>query len=53
MVEKLGIFHGHYKDGVYFYGHEREDVVRYRNEVSLPLWRQHQRRFVIFEEDGG
>ena len=51
-LKKLGIVHGRYTKGVYFDGHEREDVVRYRNEVFLPLWRQHQRRFVTFEEDG-
>jgi hypothetical protein len=51
-LKNLGLVHGRYTKGVYFDGHEREDVVRYRNEVFLPLWRQHQRRLVSFEEDG-
>ena len=51
-LKNLDILHGRYTKGVYIDGHEREDVVRYRNEVFLPQWRQHQRRFVVFEEDG-
>ena len=31
----MGIVHGRYIKGVYFNGHEREDVVRYRNEVPF------------------
>ena len=50
-LKNLGILHGRYTKGVYIDGHEREDVVRYRNEIFLPQWRQHQRRFVVFEED--
>ena len=44
-----------YKDSrkdVYFDGHEREDVVNYRNEVFLNIWQEASRRFVIFNEDG-
>jgi hypothetical protein len=44
-----------YKDAkkdVYFDGHEREDVVKYRNEVFLKTWQESSRRFVIFKEDG-
>ena len=40
----------YYKD-VYIDGHEREDVVFYRNEVFLPHWNSLKRRMVIFAED--
>lgn len=51
-LKKIGLVHGRYSKGVYFDGHEREDVVAYRNEVFLPLWKLYERRMVIFNEDG-
>ena len=52
MVEKSRHPSRSLHKGCYFDGHEREDVVYYRNEVFLPQWRQHQRRFVVFGVDG-
>ena len=49
-LRKLGIVRGRYTEGVCFDGREREDVVRYQNEVFFHS-RRHQRRFVAFEED--
>lgn len=30
-------------------GHEREDVVKYRNEVYLPVMKEYKRQMVQFE----
>lgn len=40
------------KKAVYVDGHEREDVVKYRNEKFIPDWLSYRSRCVIFEEDG-
>ena len=48
----MGFVYKDVKKDVYFDGHEREDVVKYRNEVFLKIWQQASRRFVIFKEDG-
>ena len=37
---------------VYVDGHERPDVVEYRQKVFLPRWREFKRRMVVFDEDG-
>ena len=50
-LNQLGLVYGRYRQGVYVDGHEREDVVLYRNEVFLPRWKLLQRRMVIFQED--
>lgn len=51
-LKLMGLTHSRYTKGVYVDGHEREDVVLYRNNVFLPLWKQFSQRFVVFEEDG-
>jgi hypothetical protein len=48
----MGFTYKDAKKDVYFDGHEREDVVKYRNEVFLKTWQESSRRFVIFKEDG-
>jgi hypothetical protein len=35
--------------GVYMDGHEREDVVKYRNEVFLPMMEKFEQRMIRFE----
>ena len=50
-LNQLGLVYGRYRKGVFIDGHEREDVVLYRNEVFLPRWKLLQRRMVIFQED--
>ena len=50
-LNQLGLVYGRYRKGVDVDGHEREDVVLYRNEVFLPHWKSLQRRMVIFQED--
>jgi hypothetical protein len=52
QAERNGFGYGGAKKDVYFDGHEREDVVKYREEVFLKAWKEHSRRFVIFKEDG-
>src|ERR1700733_12700395 len=37
------------KEGVYIDGHEREDVVKYRNEVFLPAMAKFEERMTKFE----
>ncbi|KAA8907992.1 hypothetical protein FN846DRAFT_754691, partial [Sphaerosporella brunnea] len=51
-LKKLGLVFGRYTKGVYVDGHEREDVVFYRQNVFLPRWNYLQRRLVIFDENG-
>jgi hypothetical protein len=51
-LKRLGLRYGNVTKGVYVDGHERSDVVTYRNEVFIPRWKESQRRFVIFHEDG-
>jgi len=46
---KLGWRHTIIRKGVYMDGHEREDVVKYRNEVFLPEMLKYERRMVQFE----
>lgn len=37
---------------IYFDGHERKDVVEYRNDKFLPEWEKYKPRMAIFSEDG-
>lgn len=46
---KLGWRHSLIKKGIYMDGHEREDVVKYRNEVFLPLMAEYENRMVHYE----
>ncbi|EUC54751.1 hypothetical protein RSOL_071590, partial [Rhizoctonia solani AG-3 Rhs1AP] len=38
--------------GQYFDGHERDDVVHYRQSVYIPFWRALERRMTIYNEEG-
>jgi hypothetical protein len=38
--------------GMYSDGHERDDVVQYRNDVFLPLWKELERRMLLRDRDG-
>ena len=40
------------KKGVYADGHERADVVEYREKEFLPKWKAYERRMAVFNEDG-
>ena len=51
-LKKLGFVYKDVKKDVYLDGHEREDVVKYRDEVFLKIWQEASRRFVVFKEDG-
>ena len=46
---KLGWRHTVIRKGVYMDGHEREDVVKYQNEVYLPKMQEFDRRTVHFK----
>jgi len=48
----MGFQYNTVRKGVYVDGHERADVVNYRNEVFLPQWTEYQRQMVVFKEDG-
>jgi hypothetical protein len=37
-----------YKKGLYFDGHDRPDVVKYRQDVFLPAMKEHERRLVRY-----
>ncbi|KAJ3563302.1 hypothetical protein NP233_g9023 [Leucocoprinus birnbaumii] len=45
---KLGWFHSVVRKGVYMDGHEREDVVKYRQEVFLPKMLEFERRMAKY-----
>ncbi|KAA8912344.1 hypothetical protein FN846DRAFT_773401, partial [Sphaerosporella brunnea] len=51
-LEKLGFKYGQVRKGVYIDGHERADVVSYRNDVFILRWKDIERRLVVFNEDG-
>ena len=46
---KLGWRHTTVRKGVYMDGHERDDVVKYRKEVFLPLMAQYESRMTCYE----
>ncbi|KAG1901493.1 uncharacterized protein F5891DRAFT_1187343 [Suillus fuscotomentosus] len=46
---KLGWRHTMVQKGVYMDGHERDNVVKYRREVFLPLMAQYEARMVQYE----
>lgn len=48
----MGVIHNTVRKGVFIDGHERPDVVKYRNNEFLPQWKNYQRRFVVFSKDG-
>jgi len=39
------------RNGMYINGHERDDVVAYRNRF-LERWKEYEKRFVIYDNDG-
>lgn len=51
-LAKMGFSYTGIKKGVYIDGHEREDVVDYRNKVFLPKWEKYFSQMVTFAEDG-
>jgi hypothetical protein len=50
-LDKLGWTYGKLKHGMYLDGHERADVVEYR-EAFVKRWMQHERRFHRWDHDG-
>lgn len=52
FLHKMGFSYKNVTKNVYVDGHERTDVVEYRNEVFLPRWHAFSRRFVVFNENG-
>ncbi|KAG5221653.1 DDE family endonuclease [Salix suchowensis] len=48
-LQKLGWRHTLVKKGVYMDGHERPDVVQYRNDVFLPQMAKYEARMVHYE----
>lgn len=51
-MKKLGLHYHTISKNVYINGHEREDVVEYRQKDFLPTWANLEKRMVIFSEDG-
>lgn len=50
---KMGFRHCRITKNVFVDGHERDDVVEYRNDIFLPNWLRYRQRMVQFDEDGG
>ena len=48
-LHREGFKYTAHKKGLYFDGHEREDVVEYRQNVFLPLMQEYSKRLVFFE----
>jgi hypothetical protein len=48
-LHKEGFKYTVHKKALYFDGHEREDVIAYRQNVFLPLMKEHMKRLVFFE----
>ncbi|KAH9014353.1 hypothetical protein EDB83DRAFT_2529312 [Lactarius deliciosus] len=48
-LHKEGFKYMAHKKGLYFDGHEREDVIDYRQNVFLPLMQEYTKRLVFFE----
>lgn len=47
----MGFKYSLVQKGVYFNGHEREDVVDHRQKEFLPRWKDIERRFVVWDEE--
>jgi hypothetical protein len=47
-LQKEGFWYISYKKGLYFDGHDRPDVVKYRQEEFLPIMKFHARRLIWF-----
>jgi hypothetical protein len=43
--------YGRPKKGMYIDGHEREDIVKYRNEF-IQRWKEYEKRMVIYDNNG-
>ena len=43
--------YGHKKNGMYIDGHERKDVVEYRNQF-IKRWREYEKRMVTYDNNG-
>jgi hypothetical protein len=50
-LKKLDWRYGRKKNGMYIDGHEREDVVKYREEF-LARWQEYEKRMVTYNNDG-
>ena len=46
---KLGWRRTVVRKGVYMDGHERDDVVKYRKDIFLPMMQDYERRMIHFE----
>ncbi len=51
-LKRMGFSYNRVTKGVYIDGHERADVVEYRDQIFLPQWAELSKRMVIFSEDG-
>lgn len=51
-LKRMGFHYGTVSKNVYIDGHEREDVVKYRQENFLPAWAKFAQRMVVFFENG-
>lgn len=51
-LKRLGLHYHTVSKNVYIDGHERKDVVEYRQHEFLPMWASLERRMVVFLEDG-
>ncbi|KZV67560.1 hypothetical protein PENSPDRAFT_611238 [Peniophora sp. CONT] len=50
-LNAMGYKYGRKAKGMYFDGHEREDVVAYR-DAFVARWKEYEKRFQLFDNDG-
>jgi len=50
-LHKEGFQYTAYKKGLYYDGHEREDVIAYRQNIFLPKMKEYSSRLVRFDRD--
>ena len=50
-LHRMGWRYGKKTKGMYIDGHEREDVVKYREEFIV-RWKEYEKRMIIYDNDG-
>ena len=50
-LHQMGWHYGKQKRGMYIDGHEREDVIKYREEF-IGRWKEFEKQMVLYDNDG-
>lgn len=48
-LNRMGLRYGRFGKGVFVDGHEREDVVQYRQSIFIPQWQSYRQRFAKYD----